>query len=88
MKLLYMTMFKIGKSCRKLIFGPVKHVKFSRCLFQWKLIYQKIDKNLHIDLFWPYSVWYKTEFGSQNFGYQIYSVFFVIYVMFSRICSI
>ena len=26
------TMFKIGKSCKKLIFGPVKHEKFSRCL--------------------------------------------------------
>ena len=27
-KLLYITMFKIGKSCKKLIFGPVKHEKF------------------------------------------------------------
>ena len=27
-KLLCITMFKIGKSCRKLIFGPVKHAKF------------------------------------------------------------
>ena len=25
-------MFKIGKSCKRLIFGPVKHEKFSRCL--------------------------------------------------------
>ena len=31
-KLLYITMFKMGKSCKKLIFGPVKHEKFSRCL--------------------------------------------------------
>ena len=31
-KLLYITMFKIGKSCNKLIFGPVKQEKFSRCL--------------------------------------------------------
>ena len=31
-KLLYITMFKIGKSCKKLIFGPVKHEKFSQCL--------------------------------------------------------
>ena len=31
-KLLYITMFKIGKSCRKLIFGSVKHEKFSRCM--------------------------------------------------------
>ena len=31
-------MFKIGKSFKKLIFGPVKHEKFSRGLtndFQW-----------------------------------------------------
>ena len=25
-------MFKISKSCKKWIFGPVKHEKFSRCL--------------------------------------------------------
>ena len=31
-KLLNITMFKIGKSCKKLIFGPVKHEKFSVCL--------------------------------------------------------
>ena len=31
-KFLYITMFKIGKSRKKLIFGPVKHEKFSRCL--------------------------------------------------------
>ena len=31
-KLFCITMFKIGKSCKKLIFGPVKHEKFSRCL--------------------------------------------------------
>ena len=31
-KLLYITMFKIGKSCRKLIFGSVKHAKFFWCL--------------------------------------------------------
>ena len=30
--LLYMTMFKIGKSCKKLIFDLVKHEKFSQCL--------------------------------------------------------
>ena len=34
-KLLYITMFKIGISCKKLIFGPEKHEKFSRCL--WNL---------------------------------------------------
>ena len=32
-KLLYITAFKIGKSCKKSIFGPVKHEKLSRCLF-------------------------------------------------------
>ena len=31
-KLLYIIMFKIGKSGKKIIFGPVKHEKFSRCL--------------------------------------------------------
>ena len=31
MKLLY-AMFKIGKSCKRLIFGPVKPEKFSWCL--------------------------------------------------------
>ena len=31
-KLLYITTFKIGKSCEKLIFGLVKHEKFSQCL--------------------------------------------------------
>ena len=31
-KLLYITMFKIGKSCKKLIDGLVKHEKFSQCL--------------------------------------------------------
>ena len=31
-KLLYITMFKIGKSCKKMNFGLVKHEKFSRCL--------------------------------------------------------
>ena len=34
-KLLYISMFKIRKSCKKLIFGPVKHEKFSRCLSQY-----------------------------------------------------
>ena len=32
-KLLYKSMFKIGKSCQKLIFGLAKHKKFSQCLF-------------------------------------------------------
>ena len=31
-KVPYITMFKIGKRCKKLIFGPVKLEKFSRCL--------------------------------------------------------
>ena len=31
-KLLYVIMFNILKSCQKWIFGPVKHEKFSRCL--------------------------------------------------------
>ena len=37
-KLLCITMFKIGKSCRKLIFGPVKHAKFSRCLVHYIIL--------------------------------------------------
>ena len=31
-KLLYIIMFNILKSCQKWIFGPVKDEKFSRCL--------------------------------------------------------
>ena len=29
----------------------------------------------------PTAVWYKTKFGSQNFGYQFWCLF-VIYIMF------
>ena len=35
---------------------------------------------------WWLAVWYKTKFGSQNFGYQLWCLF-LIYVMFSKICS-
>ena len=31
-KLIYVIMFNILKSCQKWIFSPVKHEKFSRCL--------------------------------------------------------
>ena len=35
-------MFKIRKSCKKIIFGPVKHEKFSRCLM-WTLMQHRVD---------------------------------------------
>ena len=46
-KLLYITMFKIGKNCKKWIFCPVKHEKFSRCLFigpWWNWLQSQISK--------------------------------------------
>ena len=36
---------------------------------------------------WPSTVWYKTKFGRQNFGYQSWC-FFVMYAMPWKICSI
>ena len=41
-KLLYITMFIIGKSCKKLIFGPVKHEKFSWCLYDGPKVQQSL----------------------------------------------
>ena len=37
-KLPYITMFKTVKNCKKLIFGPVKHEKFSLCLYDMSVL--------------------------------------------------
>ena len=49
-KLLYVIMFNILKSCQKWIFGPVKHEKFLRCLSCDLEIWQMTMKNYRVPL--------------------------------------
>ena len=45
-KLLYIIMFNILKSCQKWIFGPIKDEKFSRCLARLSSISRRVKPNV------------------------------------------